>query len=245
MMEARGISVKRGGAVLLDQVSLTLHPGQMTVVIGPNGAGKSTLLKCLAGEWQADDGTVLLHGEPLETLPASAQAQKRAVMWQSSDQAPGLSVLDLVTLGRTPFGDARSRTGEDSILDAIHQAHLSGMEHRRANTLSGGERQRADFARSLCQIAGVRAPILMLDEPTASLDLKHQYHLLMTAQAKVREGAAVLAVLHYLSLARRFADHVIALKDGRVFAAGAPADVINDAAISDLFDLPHTMRVAV
>ena len=245
MIEAHGLGVKRNGGFVVRGIDLALRPGQLTVVIGPNGAGKSSLLKCLAGEWRADEGAVSLHGAPLASYTARQLAMRRAVMWQSGDAAPGLTVLELVALGRTPFGDGRTRSGEQFVLDAIAQTGLEGLAARTADTLSGGERQRADFARALCQIRGVEAPILMLDEPTASLDLKHQYHVLRSAKAEAAKGAAVFAVLHDLALVRRFADRVIALKDGRLFAEGSAKAIVSDELISALFDLPHDLAVAV
>ena len=245
MIRGEAICVVRGGRTLLDGVDCAVEPGRMMVVIGPNGAGKSTLLKVLAGEIAPSSGTVSVDGRALESYSARELAQRRAVMWQTAEAAPGLSLLELVTLGRTPFGDGAARTGEEAVLRAIHKAGLQGMELRRADTLSGGERQRADFARTLCQIEGMERPTVLLDEPTASLDLKHQYHLLRTAHGLAQGGAAVLCVLHDLSLVRRFADQVVALKEGRVFAQGPADTIVTDDAIADLYDLPHDLRLAV
>ncbi len=238
MLEAQNIGVARGGKWLIRDISLSLKPGTLTVIIGPNGAGKSTLLSLLAGEFQPDEGTALLHGAPLASQSFQDQARARAVMWQAISSPPGLKVHDLIRLGRAPHGDAGLTAGAQATSDSLHETNLFPLANRVCATLSGGERQRVDFARTLCQMHGVKQPILLIDEPTSSLDLKQQYHLLQTVRQFVDQGGTCLAILHDIGLARRFADHVIALKDGALFDSGPPETALTADAIAALFDLP-------
>lgn len=238
MLEAKNVSVRRDGKWLIRDISLALQPGQLTIIIGPNGAGKSTLLSVLAGDTHPDEGTALLHGVPLVHQSIQDQARARAVMWQAASSPPGLKVHDLIRLGRAPHGDGSFTTGAQATSESLHQTNLFPLASRVCATLSGGERQRVDFARTLCQMRGVDQPILLIDEPTSSLDLKQQYHLLQTVRQFVDQGGTCLAILHDIGLTRRFADHVIALKDGRLFDSGPPDKALTASAIAALFDLP-------
>ncbi len=238
MLEAQNIGVTRGGKWLIRHISLALTPGTLSVIIGPNGAGKSTLLSVLAGDVKPDEGTALLHDIPLTHQSIQDQARARAVMWQATASPPGLKVHDLVRLGRAPHGDGRLTTGAQATSDSLHQTNLFPLANRVCATLSGGERQRVDFARTLCQMHGVKQPLLLIDEPTASLDLKQQYHLLQTVRQFVDQGGACMAILHDIGLTRRFADHVIALKEGVLFDSGPPDTALTADAIAALYDLP-------
>lgn len=233
MYEMRNVGVTRGGRPLLDGVSLTLGRGMVCVIVGPNGAGKSTLLKVLAGEMRPDSGAILLDGVPLQNLPPPVLARRRAVLPQHTEVAFSFRVGEVVALGMSPSRERDVRV--DRLLERVD---LPGFASRLYESLSGGERQRVQLARVLAQLerGPAEAPgFLLLDEPTASLDLAHQLLVLDVARAHAQAGGGVLAILHDLNLAAMCADEMIALKGGRIVAAGAPADVLTDTLLLEAF----------
>ncbi|WP_127091971.1 heme ABC transporter ATP-binding protein [Aquabacter cavernae] len=238
MYEMRNVTVERSGRKLLSDVGLALQPGRVTVVVGPNGAGKSTLLKVLAGEMRADAGEVMLDGRPLSGFSPRALAQRRAVLAQHTEVAFAFSVAEVVSLGLSGASAAQTTRRVEELLTAVD---LPGFAARRYESLSGGERQRVHLARILAQLrtGGSEAPgFMLLDEPTASLDLAHQLLVLQVARAHVATGGAVLAVLHDLNLAAMSADHLVMMKEGRVLASGPPAEVMTSALLLDAFGVP-------
>ncbi len=241
MYETRAVRVVLGGRAILDGVDLALEPGKVTVVVGPNGAGKSTLLKVLAGERQPSSGEVRLDGIPLEKLAPVALARRRAVLPQSVHVAFVFTVAEIVTLG-LPAGLERLLASA-LVARALRAVDLDGFEARLYDQLSGGERQRVQFARVLAQLWAAPAPgYLLLDEPTLSLDLAHQLLTLRIARDYASEGGGVLAVLHDINLSAMAADEIVALKDGRVVAAGAPGDVVTDELIATLYGVSARVR---
>jgi iron complex transport system ATP-binding protein len=231
MLEARDVTLRRGGRLALSGVSLSLAPGELVAVCGPNGAGKSSLLGVLAGDLRPDAGQVALFGRPLAAHDAAALATRRAVLEQDPDLAAPFTVAELVALGAglaPPGADAAAIA-----LDAMEAAGVAALSRRRADLLSGGERARAHLARVLAQLAAGRAQggghCLLLDEPTASLDLAHQVAVMESARRAAAEGAGVLAVLHDLTLAAAFADRVALMADGRLVAEG-PSEAVFEAA---------------
>jgi iron complex transport system ATP-binding protein len=244
--EAREVSVRLGDRQILDRVSLDVMPGKLTVIAGPNGAGKSTLLKLLTGELAPSSGAVVCDGVELSRLGARMLAQRRSVLPQSSGLAFPFTALEVVMLGlESRFGlSAAQRRAEAA--GALAQVDLAGFAARRYQELSGGEQQRVHLARALCQVG---APMresdpcyLFLDEPTSSLDIRHQIQTLRIARDFAGGGGGVLAILHDLNLAVAFADHLVVLRDGRVHAAGAPHDVVSDALLRDVFHLDMSVR---
>lgn len=234
MLEACGVSVRAGGRWLLSEVSLGFAAGTVTAVVGPNGAGKSTLLAVLAGERRPDAGAARLCGRPLAEWGAAELARRRAVMHQSAPLAFPFSVEEVVALGGAA---RRGVTGAvlDRCLDAADVAHL---RRRVYPSLSGGERQRVQFARALAQMAGEAGGVLLLDEPTASLDPRHQHRLLGAARAWSAEtGGAVVAVLHDLSLAAAYADAAAVLCDGGLAWLGPP-QALPVATLARVFGVP-------
>lgn len=226
MLEASEVAVRVGGRPLLSDISLDFAAGSVTAVLGPNGAGKSTLLAVLSGERKADAGEARLDGRTLAAWSVGDLARRRAVMHQSAPLQFPFAVDEVVALG---FAAARrgapSRHLLDGCLDAADVAHL---RRRLYPSLSGGERQRVQFARALAQVraAGERGGLLLLDEPTASLDPRHQHRLLGAARAWAAEtGGAVIAVLHDLSLASAYADAAAVLCEGRLAWLGAPQEM--------------------
>lgn len=241
MLEARAVTLRRGGRPVLAGVSLALGPGELVALCGPNGAGKSSLFALLAGEILPDAGAVTLDGRPLADFTAAALAAERAALEQSPSLSAPFTVRQLVALGLA----AVPRVALDEaalVARAIAAAGVADLADRPADRLSGGERARAHLARVLAQIwagrAAGRGRFLLLDEPTASLDIAHQIALMEAARAEAAAGAGVLVVLHDLNLAAAFATRVALLHDGRVEAAGPPAAVFETARLSRVYDTP-------
>jgi iron complex transport system ATP-binding protein len=240
MYRAERVSLSIRGTAILDRVELDLSRGKVVAVIGPNGAGKSTLLKMMAGELRPDSGTVKLDDRPLaEYLPAQLAA-RRAVLPQSVDVVFPYRVSQIVSLG-LPGG--RTVDDAEAILGrALDAVEMRGFAARVYRTLSGGEKQRVQLARVLAQIWSRGGTYLLLDEPTASLDLAHQLLILRIARAHATDRGGVLMVLHDLNLACMAADEIVALKDGRRIAAGPPQDVITDELVAQLYGLAAQVR---
>ncbi len=233
MYRADDIIFDTGGRRLLDGATAAAVPGRVTVLIGPNGAGKSTLLKVLAGELRPRHGRVTLAGADIAGVPPARLARLRAVLPQSVHVAFPFCVAEVVGIG-----GADGRHGQARVERALARVELSGLMGAAYDRLSGGEKQRVQLARALVQLeAGDGPGYLLLDEPTASLDLAQQLLVLRLMRELAEEGAGVLAVLHDLNLAAMAADEIVALKDGRVAARGAPADVLTDARIAELYGI--------
>lgn len=241
MLEARNVTVQRRTKVLLANASLTIVPGQLTAIIGPNGAGKSTLLRIMAGEIRPTEGAVLLDGADIRTISVAHLAARRSVVAQSSNLSFPFTVLEVVMLGATvPGFGIRDELAAAAAHKALRAVGLSSFENRMLHELSGGERQRVHIARALCQLSTAPrrtsdAAALLLDEPTASLDLKHQGDVLTVIKEQAQSGHAVLLVIHDLNLAAAFADNVVLMADGRIVGRGRPDDVLNEELLSHTF----------
>lgn len=248
VLELRQVCRRVAGRDLVSDVSLALHPGRITVLVGPNGAGKSSLVGLASGLVRPSAGEVLYDGRAITAWAPWRLAAKRAVMAQASDSAFSFSVADLVGIGADGIGRGLDRTARTNLIaDALAIADVAHLADRDVLTLSGGERQRAHFARALAQLAAGRSlddrQVLILDEPVASLDLKHQVFLLDAARSLAARGTALLIVLHDLALARFYADDLVMLDAGRVAAAGAPAAVLTADRIEAVFGLrPEASR---
>jgi len=218
MLEVRHLSFAR----ILQEVNLTLHQGEFVVLLGPNGAGKTTLLKCLLGLYSPTGGEILVCGRPLKQLSCKERARLLAYVPQSYYPVFPYTVLEFVLLGCTPHLGFLSRPGkreESRARKVLRSLGLEALAHRRLTDLSGGERQLVLFARALLQ----EAPILLLDEPIANLDLRHQIKVLSTVHRLSGErGLSVLATLHDPNLAFGFADRVVLIKKGRILAEMNP-----------------------
>ena len=240
-LSADSVSVAFGDTPVLQDLSLALPDGQVTVIVGPNACGKSTLLRSLSRLQKADAGQIMLDGKAIAKQRSKHVARALAVLPQSPSAPEGITVLDLVRRGRTPHQSALqqwSKTDAEAVARALA---LTGMTHnaqRAIETLSGGQRQRAWIAMALAQ----DTDILLLDEPTTYLDLPHQIDLLNLVKSLNQEtGRTVAMVLHDINLAARFADHIVALKAGKVQVQGPPAEVVNAAMMQDVFGLPCTV----
>jgi iron complex transport system ATP-binding protein len=231
-LEADGIRARHGARVVLDGVGLTLAAGDRVAVVGANGSGKSTLLRALLGLEPAAHGAVRLGGRPLGAMSRGEIARAATLVLQDTHVEVPITVRELVALGRYPHrGASTAARDRDAIARALAHAELEALAERDVRTLSGGELQRAHLARALAQ----ETPVVLLDEPTASLDLHHQLHTLATLGALAAEGRAVLVVLHDLALAARWAERIVVLGAGRVLAGGAPEDVLTPATIREAF----------
>jgi iron complex transport system ATP-binding protein len=226
MMSIDGLSVPRR----LADASLEIHEGEMLGLIGPNGAGKSTLLNAIAGLLPGS-GRIALRGEALERIPSLQKARQIALQPQFIESVWALSVHDIVSMGRLPWGDS----DHDIIRAAMQQAKVTEFAGRHVNELSGGERARVWLARVLAN-----RPVLMLvDEPVANLDIHYQQEVMRILRDYARAGQAVVIAIHDLSLAARYCDRLCLMDDGRVVKTDSIGAVLNDATLSPVF------RVAV
>ncbi len=228
------------GQRLVADASLDLAPGTTTILIGPNGAGKSTLLKLMTGEAKPASGNISFDGEPLAAIPPWRLACQRAVMAQQARLAFPFSVYEVARLGVDGIGRALSRQHREALIgQSLAAAGVVELAPRSYQTLSGGEQQRVQFARVLCQLEAGRSiaqrQALFLDEPIAGLDLCHQLALLDMATSIAARGVAVLVVLHDINLAATYADRLVVMDRGRIVAQGAPAAILDDALLRDVF----------
>lgn len=232
-LQLDGVGVRIGQRAILDAVQLGFEPGTLTALVGPNGAGKSTLLAVASGDVAADVGQVTLHGKPIAHWKAMALARERAVMPQDHAVRFAFTVEEVVAMGRLPHPADALR---DAVLveQSLDTAEMGGMRQREVQTLSGGEAARATFARVLTQ----QTPLLLLDEPTAALDLRHQERTLRAVRALADAGACVIVVLHDLNLAAGYADRIVLLEQGRVAADGTPDAVLTRDHIERVYQQP-------
>ncbi|MDX2936453.1 heme ABC transporter ATP-binding protein [Streptomyces ipomoeae] len=236
LAEARGLRVRLGAREVLRGVDVVARAGEVLALVGPNGAGKSTLLGALAADLPADGGVVRVHGRPVGEWSAAELALRRAVLPQSAALSFPFTVAEVVRMGRAPWARQPGAYEEDdtAVAEAMAVTEVTGFAARPFSALSGGERARVALARVLAQ----RAPLLMLDEPTAALDLRHQELVLRVCRERARAGDAVVVVLHDLGLAAAYADRVAILRDGLIAADGPPADVFEDGLLSEVYRQP-------
>ncbi|MFJ5778729.1 heme ABC transporter ATP-binding protein [Streptomyces sp. NPDC093094] len=232
--EADGLQVRLGPRAVLHGVSLGVRAGEVLALVGPNGAGKSTLLGALAGDLAPAAGTVRLFGRPVSGWSAPELALRRAVLPQSAELSFPFTVEEVVRMGRAPWAAVDPGADDDAVAGAMAATEVTGFAGRPFSALSGGERARVALARVLAQ----RTPLLLLDEPTAALDLRHQELVLRLCRERARAGEAVVAVLHDLGLAAAYADRVAVLRAGRVAAAGSPAAVFTGPLLSEVYGRP-------
>ncbi|MBB5753095.1 heme ABC transporter ATP-binding protein [Prosthecomicrobium pneumaticum] len=239
MIEVQSLTIRIRGRTLLDRVTTAAAPGEVTVVVGPNGAGKSTLLKAICGDLAPASGAVRLDGTPIAAMRAAELAARRAVLPQSSALAFPFTVYEVVRLGLRAGGRLGGSEERALVAEALARVDLAGFGGRFFQELSGGEQQRVHLARVLAQ---VREPVvdgrprwLLLDEPTSSLDLRHQLSTLDVARDFAAAGGGVIAVLHDLNLAALYADRLVVVHRGTIAADGPPAAVITDEMMARVF----------
>ncbi|MFB8036446.1 heme ABC transporter ATP-binding protein [Streptomyces sp. NPDC056004] len=233
--EARGLRVRLGQRPVLDSIDLTARAGEVLALVGPNGAGKSTLLAALAADLPAEQGEVRIDGRPVTDWSPAELALRRAVLPQSAALSFPFPVADVVRMGRAPWaGTERADEDDPAVASAMAATEVTEFAERPFSALSGGERARVALARVLAQ----RAPLLLLDEPTAALDLRHQELVLRICRERAAAGDAVVVVLHDLGLAAAYADRAAVLHDGRIAVAGPPAGVFTGELLGEVYRQP-------
>jgi iron complex transport system ATP-binding protein len=233
-LTAQGVSVDLVGRTVLEDVSLSLSVGHLVALVGPNGAGKTTLLRALAG-LAPSRGAIEVGGDALASLPLRERARRFAYLPQGHIVHWPLPARDIVALGRYPHGatDPARLTPKDAdaVLRAMQLTDAVQFSDRRITELSGGERSRVALARVLA----VEAPVILADEPTSSLDPRHQIDVMKTLRAAADTSALVIVVTHDLGLAARFADTILVLSDGRLVSQGAPVQALSEQVMGDVF----------
>ena len=239
MLEARDLTIKYDQRIAVTGVSLKLTPGNITALIGPNGAGKSTLLRALNGQVRHASGAVLLDGEPVEKYSRRSIGRRIAVVAQEAELRFPVTVLEFVLGGRFAWAGKAGwgwETDRDLHIaeEVLRETELGELSGRLMNELSGGERQRAVLARALA----TEAAFLLLDEPTANLDLSHQATLLALVRNRCdQQQAAALVVTHDINLAAQFADQILLMKRGQVIEAGTPSAVLTPELLREVFEV--------
>jgi iron complex transport system ATP-binding protein len=234
------VSLSIKGAQLLDRASLSLLPGELVVVLGPNGAGKTSLLRVALGLAKADNGTVLLADHDPAGMSPEQRARTVTYLPQMRGLAWPITVRDVIALGRFAYGASPAKLGEvdaDAITMAITACDLTSLADRATDTLSGGELARVHIARALAS----QAPLMIADEPVASLDPRHQHNVMRLIRDYVDRGGGALVVLHDLDLAALYADRLVWMADGRTLADGSVADTMTAARIAETYDVRATV----
>ncbi len=236
MIEARKLALVRDGRSLVDGVDLTVRGGEVVGVVGRNGAGKSTLLALLAGDASATSGEVRFGDRAVADAGPTTLARERAVMAQHTTVAFDFSVLEIVLMGRAPFGTRETPADVVIAREALGEVGASSIERRAYASLSGGEQQRVHLARVLAQVSmGRSGKALFLDEPTASLDPAYQHRALRIARDVAGRGLAVVVVLHDLNLAAQYCDRIALMAQGKLEATGAPKEVLRAELLERVF----------
>ncbi len=230
------LSVRAGGKSLVENASFNLRSRELSVLLGPNGAGKTSLLRGILGLARKDSGAVLLRGRALAEFSPQQRARRLSYLPQRRPLAWPSPVRDVVSLGRYAWGCAPGRLGIEDVRavdSALDACDLLEMSQRSTDTLSGGELARVHCARAFA----TEAPLLFADEPVASLDPRHRFRIMQLIRDHVRNGAGALVVLHDVSLAARFADRLIWMKDGRIVADGSPAETLTESRMAEIYQV--------
>ncbi len=232
LIRATAVHAELGGNHILRGIDLAVAAGELVSLVGPNGAGKTTLFGVLAGDISPSQGDIFLCGESLHTWSPVEMAQRRAVLPQQVSVTFPFRVRDVVEMGRAPWlGTERDLQDEAAIDRALAAADVAELDRRTFYTLSGGERARVAFARALAQ----GCQLLLLDEPTAALDIHHQEHVLRAVRERVAEGAGAVVVLHDLALAAAYSDRVALMSEGQIVADGPPREVLTGELLSRVY----------
>jgi iron complex transport system ATP-binding protein len=239
LLRAESVCVRLSNTDIVKDAHFSLARGELTVLVGPNGAGKTTLMRALAGLIAAQ-GQIELDGRPLSEISPRDRARHMAYLPQGNIFHWPMPVDAIVGLGRYPHGDpfaAPTPADKIAIREALAVTATEKFAHRAVTSLSGGERARVALARALA----TQAPLLLVDEPTVSLDVRHQLIVMDLLRKAARNGGGVLAVIHDLSLAARFADRVLIMDDGRIAAQGKSAETLDPARIAEVFGVEAMM----
>jgi iron complex transport system ATP-binding protein len=236
-LHTEDLTLSYGDRIIIDELSLEIPKGEITVFIGGNGCGKSTLLRSLARLLKPKAGSILLAGSAISTLSTKDVARKMAILPQSPTAPEGLTVLQLVKQGRYPHQTwlkQWSKKDEELVQNALKATKMEGLQDRKVDELSGGQRQRAWIALTLAQ----DTDIILLDEPTTYLDMTHQIEILdLLFELNESEQRTIVMVLHDLNLACRYAHNIVAIRDQKIFAQGKPEEVISCNLVKNVFDM--------
>lgn len=229
-----------GARPVFSHISLEVPRGHMVCIAGPNGTGKTTLVKCVAGIFKPQKGHVTIDGVDTRQMPSRQLASWLGYVPQNAANKFPATVFEVVLAGRRPhMGWQPSKNDLQRAAEKLEQLNLGHLAMRDMSSLSGGQAQKVMLARALAQ----ETPYLILDEPTSSLDVRHQLEILETITALARErGLGVLIILHDLNLAARYCDHIVILHQGRVFCSGRPADVITQQTMADVYGVEAEVR---
>lgn len=233
---ADSITLRYDERTISRELSVTIPDGAFTVIVGPNACGKSTLLRALSRLLAPAAGQVILDGRSLRDLPPKEVARRLGLLPQSSSAPEGITVADLVSRGRYPYQSFLrqwSRADEEAVIKAMDATRVAELSGRLVHELSGGQRQRVWIAMVLAQ----ETPILLLDEPTTFLDIAHQIELMELLADLNAAGRTIVAVIHDLNHACRYATHLIAMKDGAVLAQGQPSSIVTEQLVEEVFGL--------
>jgi iron complex transport system ATP-binding protein len=233
-LEAEGIAVRHGSTRVLDGVSFRLGPGELVALVGPNGSGKSTLLRVLVGAQPCEEGVVRLDGVPLDAMSPRTRARRLTMVTHARPPDFALRVREVVALGRIPYESALGRTNgadAEAVRGALAATDTAPLADRTLGTLSSGELQRVHLARAFAQ----GASLLLLDEPTANLDPRHQLTAMRLLRGFVDRGGAALVVLHDLTLAARHCERVLVLERGRLRADAPPSAALAEELLAEVF----------
>ncbi|GIH27669.1 cobalamin/Fe3+-siderophore ABC transporter ATP-binding protein [Acrocarpospora phusangensis] len=236
-LRASALHLAYDDRLVVQDLDVAVPPGRITAIVGANACGKSTLLRALARLLTPRQGTVRLDGRAIHSIPTRELAQRLGILPQAPVAPEGITVIDLVTRGRSPhqtWWRQWSKADQQAVQNALDATGIADLADRAVDELSGGQRQRAWIAMAVAQ----GTPVLLLDEPTTFLDMAHQVDVLdLVTDLNRRENRTIVMVLHDLNQACRYADHVIAMKSGRIAAEGVPADVITPETVEEVFDL--------
>ncbi|WP_022882222.1 ABC transporter ATP-binding protein [Gryllotalpicola ginsengisoli] len=237
-LRAESVSLGYDGRTVVDRLDLDVPDGSFTVIVGANGSGKSTLLRGLARLLKPESGRVLLDGQAIHSYAPKEAARRLGLLPQSQSAPDGIAVIDLVARGRYPHQSLLrqwSPADEQAVRAALELTGTAELAGQAFDELSGGQRQRVWLAMALAQ----QTDILLLDEPTTYLDIAHQVEVLdLCSRLRAQRGHTLVAVLHDLNLAARYATHLVAMKDGAIVAAGTPADIVTPELVEHVFGLP-------
>lgn len=238
MLQVRDLTYRIGSKTLLHQVNTDLHAGALVAIIGPNGAGKSTLLHFMAGLLKAKTGFVHLEHFDLKTTAPAHLAKRRAILTQKTHVDAGFTLREVVMMGRYPHFGKQAKAEDHAIVEAALGQHgLAALAEKPFNQLSGGEQQRGHLARAYCQLhTQNNAPkLLLLDEPLNNLDIRHQHDTLERSKQFAAEGHLVIAVIHDINLAARYADQLLLMHQGRLLGQGAATQVLSEENLRKAF----------
>lgn len=239
-LTATSIHFGYNGSAILKDVSLLAAAGQVTILAGPNGSGKTTLLKCLAGLLRMASGDVGVEGTSLASLSVRKRARRIAYMPQRIQTTFSSTVFDVVLTGRRPYIAWRPSNADFAVVrNAIEKVGVGSLAHRSITELSGGEAQKVFIARGIAQ----DTPTMMFDEPTSSLDIRHQFEVMELFRRLAREERkTVIVTLHDLNLAAKYADRLFLMRAGRIVASGAPGEVLNEKTIKDVYQVEGSLH---